>query len=90
MYETWNHQYTPESNRYSAESKVPGESVSKQIFIHVFLDTHGIINFDYLEEGKPINCQYYKVLLMGLKEEIAKKWLQMKTRKILFHQDIPP
>ena len=45
----------------------------------VFWDTQGIIN--YLEKGKTIDSKYYIALLVYLKDEIAKKRLQMKKKK---------
>ena len=36
------------------------------------------------------NSEYYIALLVHLKEEIAKKWSQVKNKKVLFHQDNAP
>ena len=41
---------------------------------------------DFLEKGRIINSEYYIALSVYLKEEITKKWSQMK-KKVLFHQD---
>ena len=53
----------------------------------VFWDTQGILFIDYLEKGRTISREYYIALLVYLKEEIAKKWPEMKKKKALFHQD---
>ena len=47
----------------------------------------GILFLNYLEKGRTINSKYHVALLVCLKEEIAKKWLQIKKKKVLFHQD---
>ena len=37
-----------------------------------------------------INSEYYIALLVCLKEEIAKKWPQIKKKKVLFYKDNAP
>ena len=39
----------------------------------VFWDAHSNLSTDYLEKGRTTNCEYYTVLLLHLKGEIAKK-----------------
>ena len=56
----------------------------------VFWDTHEILFIDYLEKGKTINSERYIGQLMRLKNEIGEKRLQMKKKKVLFHQDNAP
>ena len=92
--ETWIHHSTSETNKQSAEWTAVGESCPKRsktqisagkVLASVFWDVQGILFIDYLEKGRTINCEYYIVLLMHLKEEIAKNWPQMKKKKVLFH-----
>ena len=52
-----------------------------------FWDMQGILFINYFEKGRSINSKYHIELLVCLKEEIAKKWPQMKKKKVLFHQD---
>ena len=94
--ETWIHHFTPESNQQSAEWTAAGESCPKQpktqisagkVLASIFWDALGILFIDYLEKRKTINGKYYIALLAHLKDEIAKKWPQMKKEKVLFHQD---
>ena len=47
----------------------------------VFWDAQGILFIDYLEKERTINNEYYIALLVYLKEEIAKKGVQMKKKK---------
>ena len=56
----------------------------------VFRDAHGVLFIDYLEKGKTINSERYIGQLMRLKNEIGEKRLQMKKKKVLFHQDNVP
>ena len=56
----------------------------------VFWDAHGVLFIDYLEKGKTINSEHYIGQLMRLKNEIGEKRLQMKKKKVLFHQDNAP
>ena len=99
MDETWIHHFTPESKRQSAEWRAAGESRRKRpktqqsagkAKTSVFWDAHGIIYIDYLEKGKYINSDYYIELLVHLKDEIAKKRLHMKKKKLIFRQDNAP
>ena len=82
MDETWIHHFTPQLNRQSAEGTAAGESHSKRpmmqtsagkVLSSIFWDAQGIFFIDYLEKGRTINSKYYIVLLVHLKEEIAKK-----------------
>ena len=47
----------------------------------LFWDEQGILFIDYIEKGRTINSKYYIALLEHLKEEIAKKWPQIKKEK---------
>ena len=60
MDETWLHNYTPESNRQSAEWTARDEPNPKRgktqqsvgkVMASVFWDSHGIIFIDYLKKG---------------------------------------
>ena len=93
MEETWIHLFTPESNQQSAGWTPPDESCSKQpkmqtlagkVLASIFWNTQGILFIDYLEKGRTINIKYYIALLVRLKEEITKKWQQMKKKKCSF------
>ena len=96
--ETWIHHFTPESNQQSAEWTAAGEShpkqpktnISWQCFGLRIWDVQGILFTDYLEKGRTINSKYYIALLVHLKEKITKKQLQMKKKKVFFHQDNTP
>ena len=59
---------------------------SGKVLASVFWDSHGILFIDYFEKGRTISSEYYMALIARLKEEIAKKRLQMKKKKVLFHQ----
>ena len=48
---------------------------------------HSILFIDYFEKERNINSEYYISLLVCLKEEIAKKWPQLKKEKVLSQQD---
>ena len=81
MEETWIQHFTSESNRQSAEWTAAGESRPKwpktqtsagKVLASVFWDVRGILFIDYLEKGRAINSEYYIILLVLLKEEIAK------------------
>ena len=95
MDETWINYFALESNQQSAEWTAACESCPKgpkmqtsagKVLAFIFWDAQGILLIDYLEKGRTINSEYYIALLVHLKEEIAKKWPQMK-KKVLFHQD---
>ena len=99
MDETWIHHYTPESNRSSAEWTAVGEKRPKRprtqmwagkVMALVFWDAHGVLFMKYLEKGKTINSKRYIGQLMRLKNKIGEKRLQMKKKKVLFHQDNAP
>ena len=88
-----------QSNWQSTEWTEAGESHPKwpktqtsagKVLTSIFWDAQSIFLIDYLEKGRPINSKYYIALLVCLKEEITKKWLQMKKKKVLFHQDNAP
>ena len=51
---------------------------------------HGVLFIDYLEKGKMINSERYIGQLMRLKNEIGETRIQMKKKKVLFHQDSAP
>ena len=55
--------------------------------LHFGMRKQGILFIDYPGKGRAINCEYYIALLVHLREEIAKKRLQMKKKKVLLHQD---
>ena len=65
-------------SRYILQPQLTGQSV--------FWDEQGILFINYLEKGRTINSKYQIALLVCLKEEIAKKWPQMKKKKVLFQQ----
>ena len=99
MDETWIHHFSPESNWQSAEWTAAGEICPKRpkaqtsagkVLVSVFWDVQGLLFIDYFEKGRTINNKYYIALLVHLKEEITKKWPQMKKKKVLFHQDNAP
>ena len=99
MDETWIYHFTPESNWKSAEWTEADESCPKQpkmqtsagkVLASVFWDAQGILFIDHLEKVRTINSKYYIALLVHLKEEITNKWLQIKKKKVLFHQDNTP
>ena len=56
----------------------------------VFSDARGVLFIDYLEKGNTTNSERYIGQLMRLKNEIDEKRLQMKKKKVLFHQDNAP
>ena len=73
-----------------------GESHPKQpktqtsagkVLASIFWNAQAILFINYLKKRRTINREYYIALLVYLKEEIAKKQLQMKKTKVLFHQD---
>ena len=95
----WIHHYTPESNRQSAAWTLKGGNrlnrrktqISAGKFLDsVFWDSHGILFIDYLEKGGSINNEYHMVLLVRLKQTIAKNRPHIEKRKVLFHQDNAP
>ena len=99
MDETWIHHSTSESNQQSAEWTVTSESRPKRpkmqtspgkVLASIFWDAQGILFIDYLEKERTINNKYHIALVVHLKEEITKKLVQMKKKKVLFHQDITP
>ena len=99
MNETWTRHYTPGSKRSSAEWTTVGEKRPKRpkmqmwagkVMASVFGDTHGVLFIDYPEKGKTIYSERYIGQLMRLKNEIGEKRLQMKKKKVLFHQDNAP
>ena len=99
MDKTWIHHCTPESNWSSAEWTAVGEKCPKRpktqmwagkVMVSVFWDAHGVLFMDYLEKGKTINSEHYIGQLMRLKNEIGEKRLEMKKKKVLFHQDNAP
>ena len=53
-------------------------NISRQDFGFRILGCTKYFFNDYLEKGRTINSKYYIALLVYLKEEIAKKWPQMK------------
>ena len=57
------------------------QTLAGKVLASIFWDVQGILFIDYLEKRKPINSEYYITLLLRLKEEIAKKWLQMNKKK---------
>ena len=61
-----------------------------RVMVSVFWDAHGFLFIDYLENDKTINSERYIGQLMRLKNEIGEKRLQIKKKKVLFHQDNAP
>ena len=99
MDETCIHHYTPESKRSSAEwiavvekrpKREKRQMLAGKVMASVFWDAHAVLFIDYLEKGKTINSERYIGQLMRLKNEIGEKRLQMKKKKVLFHQDNAP
>ena len=97
MDETWIHHYTPESKRSSAEWTAVGETRPKRpktqmwagkVMASVFWGAHRDLFIDYLEKG--INRERYISHMMHLKNEFGEKRLQMRKKKVLFHQDNAP
>ena len=93
MDETWFHHYTPEANWQAAEwtakrknrPKRPKTQVpASKVLAPVFWDAHGILFIDFLEKGRPINSEYYMVLLVRLKEEIAKNNPKRRWKKCFY------
>ena len=89
MDEIWIHHFTLESNWQSAKWTAADESRPKwpkiqtsagKVLASIFWDAQSILFIDYLEKGRTINSEYYIALLMHLKEEITKKWPQMKKK----------
>ena len=95
MDETWIHHFPQKSNRQSGERTAAGENrpkrPKKQNFSFVLWDVQDIFFIDYLEKRRTINSEYYIVLLVNLKEEIAKKKQpQMKKKNMHFQQENAP
>ena len=95
--ETWIHHLTPESNRQSAARTVAGERRLKRpkrqtsagkVLASIFWNAQGILFIYYVEKGRTTNSEYYIALLVPLKEEITKKWPQMKKKKRSFTKTI--
>ena len=61
-----------------------------KVMASVFWGAHGVLFIDYLEECKTINSERCIGQLMRLKNEIGEKRLQMKKKKVLFHQNNAP
>ena len=59
------------------------QTSADKVLASIFWDVQGILFIDYLEKGRTINSKYYLVLLVHLKEEIAKKQQQMKKKSAL-------
>ena len=64
--------------------------ITGKVMASVFSDAHEVLFIDYLEKGKKINSERYIGQLMRLKNEIGEKRLQIKKKKVLFHQDNAP
>ena len=52
-----------------------------KVLASVFWDVQGILFIDFLEKRRTVNSEYYRALLVRLKEEIAPKWPHMKKKK---------
>ena len=87
-----NYHYTPESHEGSKQWVKPGESVPRrsktqrlagEVIASVFWDAHGVIFIKYLEKRRTITGVYYVALLGYLLDEIRKKWLHLKKKRIL-------
>ena len=74
----------------SVQSGLKPQMWTGKVMASVFWDAHGVLFIDYLEKGKTINSECYIGQLMRLKNEIGEKRLQMKKKKVLFHQDNAP
>jgi histone-lysine N-methyltransferase SETMAR len=94
--ETWDHYFTPESNRARKQCKHTHSPTPKKakailsagkIMTAVFWDSKGIIHLDFLTGQKTINVQYYSTLL----NEKVKSAIHIKRRKkhdsVFFLQD---
>ena len=55
-----------------------------KVMATVFWNARGIIYTDYLEKGQTVTGAYYASLLHRLSEEIKKKRIYLKKKKILF------
>ena len=57
------------------QPKIAGKTLAS-----VFWNAQGILFINFLEKGRIINSEYYIAWLVCLKEEITKKWPQMKKK----------
>ena len=58
--------------------------------LHLDYQIYLVIFIDYLQKGRTITGAYYAALLNRLVDEIKKKQLNLKKKKILFHGDDEP
>ena len=71
------------SSRWKPFKVTKDANISRQDFgLHI---AQGILSIDYPEKGRNINSEYYTVLLVRLKEEIAKKRPQRKKFSFTKH-----
>ena len=88
MDKTWIHHFSLESNWLSADCTAAGEKTKMEtsagrVLASIFWDAQG-----YLEKGRTINREYYKALLVCLKEEIAKNGHKWRRKKCSFTKTI--
>ena len=63
-------------------------SDQRRVFLaSIFFDAQGIFFINYLEKERIISSEYYIVLVVRLKEEIAKNRQQLKNKKVIFQLD---
>lgn len=98
--ETWIFQYDPETKRQSMHWKTPSSPRMKKArmsksklkaMLIVFFDIQGVLMIEWVPEGKTVNQQYYKEVLIKLRERVRKKrpdaW---KNCSWILHQDNAP
>ena len=77
-------------SRWEASKAAKTQMWAGKVMASVFWDAHGVLFVDYVEKGKTINSERYIGQSMHLRNEIGEKRLQMKKKKVLFHQDNAP
>ena len=83
-------QLSGEQQVKTVQSEPKTQTSTGKVLAPMCWDAQGLLFIDYLEKRRTVNSEYYIALLVRLKEEIAKKRLQMKKKKVLFHQDNAP
>ena len=65
------------------------QTSAAKVLASIFWDAQDILFINYLKK-RNINIEYHIALLVCLKYEITRKWLQMNKKKVLFHQNNAP